>query len=118
VLGVASLACPDCHGTLWDVGEGGLEHYRCRVGHSYSPQALYAAQAESLERALWAALRALEERQDLSRRLQQMSVDAGRSHAASYYRERLEAAANSASVIRDAMRHTLVRNRAVAEESA
>ncbi|MEY4577436.1 MAG: hypothetical protein RL701_2139, partial [Pseudomonadota bacterium] len=43
-VGVPSaFACPDCHGVLWELHEGKLVRYRCRVGHAYLPQSLAAA---------------------------------------------------------------------------
>jgi two-component system chemotaxis response regulator CheB len=63
------FSCPDCGGTLWELQEGDLLRYRCRVGHSYSTDSMDSAQGDSLDRALWAALRALEERSALSRRM-------------------------------------------------
>ena len=58
----SGITCPDCHGSLWELKDGDAVRYECRVGHSYSVDALLSAQAESLENALWAALNALEER--------------------------------------------------------
>jgi two-component system chemotaxis response regulator CheB len=34
------ISCPDCHGSLWEVTEGELVEYRCRIGHLYSPESL------------------------------------------------------------------------------
>ena len=56
------FACPDCGGVLWDVSGGGPPRYRCETGHAYSPAALEEQQAETVEAALWAALRALEDK--------------------------------------------------------
>jgi two-component system chemotaxis response regulator CheB len=65
------LACPDCHGPLWEVAEGGrLRRYRCRVGHSWTEDALVDRQAMELERALWMAVRLLDERLELLRKMQ------------------------------------------------
>lgn len=58
--------CPDCNGSLAVVGEG---NYRCRVGHAWTPDALLRARDEEVERALWIALRSLQEKSKLSRRL-------------------------------------------------
>ncbi len=58
--------CPDCNGSLAVVGEG---NYRCRVGHAWTPDALLRARDEEVERALWIALRSLQEKAKLSRRL-------------------------------------------------
>ncbi|MGH7684765.1 MAG: chemotaxis protein CheB, partial [Vulcanimicrobiaceae bacterium] len=57
----SSFSCPDCSGVLWERTHDGVLHYRCRTGHAYSPASLYARQGDSLEGALWAAIRALEE---------------------------------------------------------
>src|SRR5262249_29220810 len=65
----SAFACPDCHGVLWELDEGELMRFRCRVGHAYTAQTLNGAMSESSENALWAAMRALEEKAALLRRL-------------------------------------------------
>lgn len=49
--------------------DGELLRYRCHVGHAYDANLLLGAQTEAIERALWSALRALDERAALLRRL-------------------------------------------------
>src|SRR4051794_4429813 len=63
------FTCPECHGTLWEADEGGVLRFRCRVGHVYSPDSMLSAQTDEVDRALWVALRTLEERAALSHRL-------------------------------------------------
>lgn len=63
------FACPECGGTRFELYNGDLVRYRCRVGHAYSPDSLAAEQARSIDEALWTAFRALEERAGLGRRL-------------------------------------------------
>jgi two-component system, chemotaxis family, protein-glutamate methylesterase/glutaminase len=63
------LTCPECGGALVEREEGTITRYRCHVGHAYSPASLDVDQGEALEATLWAALRALEERAELFRRL-------------------------------------------------
>jgi two-component system, chemotaxis family, protein-glutamate methylesterase/glutaminase len=51
------------------VNEGELLRFRCRVGHAYTANALRVAMSEATEDALWAAMRALEEKAALMRRM-------------------------------------------------
>ena len=69
----APLVCPSCQGVLTEVEVGSFSTFRCHVGHVFSLAAVVAGQAESLERALWAAVRALEESASLTQRLAQRS---------------------------------------------
>ena len=65
----SGLSCPDCGGVLWESEEGGLLRFTCHVGHAFSEESLLAKQSDALETALWGAMRALEEKADLTRRL-------------------------------------------------
>jgi two-component system chemotaxis response regulator CheB len=69
------MTCPACGGTLWEREEGDLVRFECRVGHAYSPASLLSGQLESLEGALWAAVVALEERADMTRRMARRVYD-------------------------------------------
>lgn len=66
-------ACPECHGTLWELDEDGVLQFCCRVGHSFSTEGLQAEHDDSLEATLWSALRAMEENISLRRRLAERS---------------------------------------------
>jgi two-component system, chemotaxis family, protein-glutamate methylesterase/glutaminase len=63
------LTCPDCGGVLLQRDEGSLVRFACQVGHAYSPESLDEEQGEALESALWTAIRTLDERADLLRRM-------------------------------------------------
>ena len=65
----SGFGCPDCGGTLWELQDGDLIRFRCRVGHAWTANGLLAEQSEGIETALWTALRALEERAVLCRRI-------------------------------------------------
>lgn len=65
----SGYGCPDCGGSLYTLSNGDLVHFRCRVGHAWSMDALLNRQSETLDTALWTALRALEENAALSLQL-------------------------------------------------
>lgn len=65
----AEVVCPICDGVLTEAQPGVFQHFRCHVGHAFSLESLVREQSEELERALWAAIRALEESAALSLRL-------------------------------------------------
>src|SRR5215471_8378521 len=65
----SDVVCPICQGALTEGQLAGVTNFRCHVGHPFSSASLLAEQAESLERALWAAVRALEESATMSTRM-------------------------------------------------
>lgn len=74
---LAPFSCPDCGGTLWETREGEIASYRCRVGHAYSASSLLARHEETVERAMWTAYRALEERSAMLRRTARRIAERG-----------------------------------------
>jgi two-component system chemotaxis response regulator CheB len=94
----STFSCPACGGVLWEVDDG-LLRFRCRVGHAYSADSVGDAQAESVDAALWAALRALLERAELMERLARRTAKHG-STSASRYDEQAREALEQAELIR------------------
>ena len=62
---------------LWELDGDDLLRFRCRVGHAFTAESAAEAQGESVETALWTALRALQERSQLSDRLAARLRDRG-----------------------------------------
>lgn len=56
------FACPECHGPMFKNRDPNQTQFHCLVGHKFSPLSLSVAHADALERALWAAIRSLNER--------------------------------------------------------
>ena len=100
-LGDRSLfTCPECHGLLWELNDGELMRFRCHVGHAFSVDSLMAEQSEVLENALWSALRALEEKVALARRMAQRAWERSFSRAAQKFEEKARDAEQDAEAVR------------------
>ncbi|GGX04607.1 protein-glutamate methylesterase [Pigmentiphaga litoralis] len=89
-----TYTCPECHGTLWEVEQAGPVRFRCHTGHGYTAATLAHGQAVAAEEAVWAAVRALHEKEMLLRRMAETAAANGRHDAA---RERLAEAAAAAA---------------------
>jgi two-component system chemotaxis response regulator CheB len=83
-------ACPECHGTLVEIREDSIARYRCHTGHAYSLGTLLAETELAIERSLWNAVRAIEERSFLLRSMARRARDEGNAELA----DRLTAAAS------------------------
>lgn len=96
--GVAApeFVCPICQGKLTESRLDGFERFRCHVGHAFSLGSVAAEQADETERALWAAVRALEESAAVARRLAASAT----GHMRQKFEEKEETQSQQASMIR------------------
>lgn len=102
----SAFGCPACGGVLWELDGEDLLRFRCRVGHAYTAEAAVEARGASVEAALWTALRALQERAQLTERLAERVGSAGANHS----RARFEAFAREAREQADVIRRVLAGN--------
>ncbi|TWB96115.1 two-component system chemotaxis response regulator CheB [Bradyrhizobium macuxiense] len=100
------LACPDCHGVMWEIDEGELIRYRCHVGHAYTAELMSLALDDNLRRALSSALRALDERIALARKLEREASLGGRTQSARSWASKVREFEQEAKVIRDSIGRT------------
>jgi two-component system chemotaxis response regulator CheB len=103
------LSCPACGGVMLERDEGGLIRFACQVGHAYSPESFERQQGEALEHALWGAVRSLEERSDLLRRMARRADHRGSPQSV----ERLNGKADVATGHATEIRETLLRLRGI-----
>jgi two-component system, chemotaxis family, protein-glutamate methylesterase/glutaminase len=99
-------SCPECGGVLEEKQEGEMVRFQCRVGHLYSPESLMADQGLATERALWAAIRSLEEQAEFSERLANNSQQKQRARLARRFSDRAKASRDDASVLRGLLERT------------
>jgi two-component system chemotaxis response regulator CheB len=104
-VGVPSAyACPDCHGVLNTVPDPQVLRFRCRTGHAWTAESLVAQQDDDVEDALWTALRVLEERGEMSRRLADNAEQGRREWSTEHFRRRADEADRSAELLRSVLR--------------
>ena len=96
----SAFSCPDCGGVLWEIQDGDILRFRCRTGHAFSPESVLAEQSEELEKALWAALKTLEEKVSLSQRIAQKAHSHGHEWLARSFEEKLREANGHAMLLR------------------
>jgi len=105
----STLTCPECGGSLFEEEKAGLLHFRCHVGHAFSEETLMAVQAQALEGALWAAVRALEEKAELGRRLAERAEVRGWRQSAARFEHAARDAEQGSSMIRGTLLNGPVR---------
>lgn len=108
------LTCPDCGGVMFERDEGTMIRYACQVGHAHSPGSLEDEQDAALEHALWHAIRILDERVDLLRRMARRAETQGAAEAIGRFRRKAADASGHA----DEIRGTLLRLRAGESQAA
>jgi len=86
-----------------EIKEGELVRFRCRVGHAYSPESLLAAQSNGIEAALWTALRALEEKVALCRRMIERADDRGHRATVLQFQRQMVEIEDQAEVLRQVL---------------
>jgi two-component system chemotaxis response regulator CheB len=94
-------SCPECGGVLWELKDGELIRFRCRVGHAYTSETLTTEQAITVEHALWSALRALEEHAAVRRRMAERATLNGNTRTAERYRQRARELDGQAEQVRN-----------------
>jgi two-component system chemotaxis response regulator CheB len=94
------FACPACGGVLWTIDDGDTMRFRCRVGHAFTADGVLEEEAEEVDRALWAAFRALHERADLANRSAQRLGARGAERTAERFHGLAREALDQAELIR------------------
>ena len=96
----SGFACPEHNGVLWELQEGKLIRFRCRTGHASSINTLLAEQTDSLEVALWSALRALEEKAALTDRMAKRAQTNNQNISAQRFQTQAQDSQQSAVLVR------------------
>ena len=96
----SNFACPECHGVLLELKEENRIRFRCHTGHAYSPDSLMADLNESIEDALWNAMRSVQESALLMQHLAEHAESRHGAQAAGALRQAADRAQKRAELIR------------------
>jgi len=99
----STFSCPECKGVLYELHDGDLVRFRCRVGHAFSTESALAEQAQALEEALWAALNTLQESAVLAERMVQQARERGHEHLAARFETKVRESEQRAAVLRQVL---------------
>lgn len=94
------FTCPECGGPLYYAQEDRAISYDCLVGHRWSPQTLLEEQGIAVERALWLAIRSLDERAKLTAGLAGAARERGHELSAATFSDVAKEASEAADAIR------------------
>lgn len=101
----STYTCPECQGTLWEIHENNYLKFRCHTGHTFSPLALAFAQDYAAEEAIWAAVRALQEKEGLQKSLAEHARINQRPEAAVEHQAVADGASQHAAVLRNLIKY-------------
>lgn len=89
---LSPYACPECHGVLTALREGGRVRFRCHTGHAYTTDSLLTSLSENIDGSVWGAIRGIEESMMLLNHLGDHCAENNQPHlAAKYFQKAAEA---------------------------
>jgi two-component system chemotaxis response regulator CheB len=112
-----SYTCPECHGVLLQLSEGGRERFRCHTGHAFSADGLLATLTENIEESLWNAVRSVEESVILLRHLARHLKDKDPKSSQEFLRKAEEAQKRSELVRKAVVGHEELNVELIEEQS-
>lgn len=95
------LTCPQCHGVLWADPRPEEPTLVCRTGHRFSIHSLEEDQRQTVEGAMWAAVRGLHEEATLAGHIGRDALHAGRQSVALRFLARERTALRHAKIPED-----------------
>ena len=96
-----TYTCPDCNGSIWQIGDEEPLKLRCHVGHSFTGEVFSAEQSRNIESALWTAIRIMEEKVTFSRQLAERKRGQNLFTDAAAYDSEANALDNEVTKVRD-----------------
>lgn len=96
----SALTCPECHGSLWEIEAAEPRRFRCHTGHGFTAASLVQFQERMAEEAIWAAVRALHEKEFLLKKIAASAGSGSHSDKVSEHAAAAERARQHAETLR------------------
>lgn len=95
-----TYTCPECNGSIWQIGSSEPLRFRCHTGHSFTANVFLSEQTQNLENALWSAVRAMEEKVTFARQMAERMESYNLSNDAAKYQEHAKGLDQEVALIR------------------
>lgn len=111
-----TYSCPECNGSIWQIGKEEPIRFRCHIGHSFTADIFLSEQTQGIENALWSAVRAMEEKVTFSRQMAERMKNYNLQKAATKYEEHAQSLDKEVSLIREIILNGFATQRSIAGE--
>jgi two-component system, chemotaxis family, protein-glutamate methylesterase/glutaminase len=95
--------CPECHGVLSALKDGGRTRFRCHTGHAFSADSLLTTITEHVEDSLYSAIRGVEESVMLLNHIGDHFAEVNQPRLAAVYFNKAKEAEARAALVRQAV---------------
>ncbi len=111
-----TYTCPECNGSIWQIGKEEPLRFRCHTGHSFTADIFLSEQTQNIENALWSAVRAMEEKVTFSRQMAERMKNYNLQKAATEYQDHAQSLDEEVSLIRGIILNGFATKRSIAGE--
>jgi two-component system chemotaxis response regulator CheB len=111
-----TYGCPECGGSIWQIGTEEPLRFRCHIGHSFTADIFLSEQTQNVENALWSAIRAMEEKVTFSRQMAERMKNYNLQKAATKYEDHAQSLDEEVSLIRGIILNGFATKRTIAED--
>lgn len=110
-----TYSCPECNGSIWQIGKEEPLRFRCHIGHSYTANVFLAEQTQNLENSLWSAVRVMEEKVTFLRQMSERMKNCNLTKAVTKYEDHAKSLDAEVSLIRGIILNGFATKRTIAE---
>ena len=100
---LAPYTCPECHGVLTALKEGGRVRFRCHTGHGFTTDSLLSSVTANIEMNLWTAIRSIQECIMLLNHIGDHFAEVNEPKLAAMYFKKAKEAEKRADIVRQAV---------------